>query len=913
MTRLSSPIRKVLDAPETERRVGPFQLVRQLGRGGSAPVWLAKEIYGGTELRQVAVKLFSLSGDRSTDASTGGRTVTGVRERIAREARALCRLEHDHIVRFFSIAVDEPAGVLAVAMEYLSGTSLDEALGQGEPLPLERTLQVGVTIASALSAVHEAGLLHRDVKPQNIIDSNGTYKLIDFGIALSDEDERAPRAALLDDLPLELTDDQKRELGALTFDEETSPSHSSVHTSGTFGYFDPACVAKRAAPSRASDLYALGVVLFECATGRHPATVSAALGGGLRTEILNGTERAPSLGAIASDLPSAFVRLVDAMLSPEPGERPRSAASVAIELERLLDDRAGRAQSLPPEGIGPFRGLGRFEAEDRGVYFGRSREIAAGLELLRGHGVVTLVGLSGSGKSSLARAGIAPRVTEGALGKWPAEWRMVTTSPGTDARASILSALGELTPPLALDPHIEPDDLVSVLGAWVEQHGRGLLVVVDQLEEIVTTSSASGRAFAMRLLQRIGEAPLPGVRALLAVRSDLLEALLRHGGEVGSMLVRGSLVVEPMSDASWGEVLESALEAYGYRLEDAALHDEVVGQLAETAGAMPLVAFALSELWQRRDREAKQISRKVFRELGGIAGALERHADAAVERLLAHGAATELEVRGLLLSLTTPRGTRASRPLREVLSESASYGPIAEELERARILVRGEEVTLAHEALLTHWGRLKRWVGEVRDDRVLAEDLDLEGRRYRDAPADVPLLKRRRLAAALEVQERGLVPLSALGKAYVDASRRAMRRGQWLVAAGSAFALGLVLLAAALYVGAARDREQAAIEKAALEQQRRADLEANQKELAARHAQITKLASDVASAKDENERLKLQAELDAARGASDATMARILPMPPPTAPRPPVVDEPAGSPAVQSTDEPKIKVQREDD
>src|SRR5215212_2732573 len=112
MAHLPTAIQRLLALPDPERRIGPFLLVEQLGRGGFAPVWLAREIYGTTELRTAAVKLFSLGGP-SDGSSSGG----SLRQQILEEARALCQVEHPSVVRFYSLPIDEALGVMGLAME----------------------------------------------------------------------------------------------------------------------------------------------------------------------------------------------------------------------------------------------------------------------------------------------------------------------------------------------------------------------------------------------------------------------------------------------------------------------------------------------------------------------------------------------------------------------------------------------------------------------------------------------------------------------------------------------------------------------------------------------------------------------------------------------------------------------------
>src|SRR5262249_40080019 len=146
-------------------------------------------------------------------------------------------------------------------------------------------------------------------------------------------------------------------------------------------------------------------------------------------------------------------------------------------------------------------------------------------------------GSSGSGKSSLARAGVLPAVADGALGPWPAAWERVVTTPGADPKASIAAALAALVPSAA---ERSPESLAAALADAAQTTQRGVLLVVDQLEELVTRAEGASQAWTAQLLAHVGKHPLPGVRALVAARRDLLDPLLALH-ELGPTLVRGSL------------------------------------------------------------------------------------------------------------------------------------------------------------------------------------------------------------------------------------------------------------------------------------------------------------------------------------------------------------------------------------
>jgi serine/threonine protein kinase len=828
--------------PSEQRTIGPFRLDHQLGQGGFAPVWMAREVYGSTELRTVAIKLFASDAPtRMTDGSSADTAPETAR--IIEEARAICQVEHPNVVRFFSICHDPGSHLVGLVMEYVSGTALDVYLLQledrGAKMGLEELLNIGVAIASALSAVHQVGLVHRDVKPANVIEATGVYKLIDFGVASSGIGKtkargEASRKVVLDDLLIEVG--TKASQLSSTLDARTS-SGLAFPLTGTMGYVDPHCVATGAPATASSDLYALGATLFECATGRVPAAMAARVKGapGLSGDVLDGRAQAPPLATCAPELPPRLARLVDALLDPSHARRPKSAEAVAWELEGIRREVAGHARPLPPEDVGPFRGLGRFEQADRDVYFGRTVEIAASLEMARSRGLIALIGASGSGKSSLARAGVLPAIADGGLGKWPKAWDVVITAPGADARGALVAALAPFVEDAAKRT---PESLMTALGERVQSSGRGVCLLVDQLEELVTVSDPEGRDFAARLLGQIASPPIPGVRCIVAARRDLLDPLLSLG-DLGRVLTKGTLLVTPMIDTTWGEVLDQALSAYGYSLEDDALRTEVLEQLESTVAAMPLVQFALTQLWERRDRSRKIIPRAALKAIGGIAGALDMHAEATLASIQQHvgqkaeaaaphadqaeaglegsrhrtdgGHAPEV-ARRVLLAMTTAQGTRRSVERAEIEKLDPLARTAIDHFEASRLIVQETQgLTLAHEALLTQWKRLHAWIAEARSDRLMAEDIEGDAEEWAGRQEVERLWKKRRLVAAEDLARRGHVQLGEKARAFLRAGRAAERRERIRLGAAIAFALLLVGVATTAYVIKTKAAEVAAL------------------------------------------------------------------------------------------------------
>jgi len=332
-------LRRLLERAEDERTLGPYRLVEQLGHGGFAPVWLAREVHAKKEFRTVAIKLFCVEGsdaDRDRGFSTAGR------EQILDEARSLCQVEHPNIVRFYSFQTDASGDVLGIVMEYARGDSVDKRLRSVAKLPVADTVALGIAVASALAAVHAVGLVHRDVKPANVIDAAGTYKLIDFGIAAGDVRSRRERKerVVIDSLPIDVKGtkliafaDTMLARGDKTFEGVAAADLPS----GTLGYIDPDCIAHLSRATAASDLYSLGAMLYECLAGLVPAGAAAAIAvrGGLKPEVVDGREAPPPLREIAPEVPEDLATLVDGLVEPSPAKRTKSAAEVRAALEQI--------------------------------------------------------------------------------------------------------------------------------------------------------------------------------------------------------------------------------------------------------------------------------------------------------------------------------------------------------------------------------------------------------------------------------------------------------------------------------------------------------------------------------------------------------------------------------------------------
>ena len=780
----SPAIREFLAAPDAARRLGPYLCKEPLDKAGSAPVFKAVEEHAGLNLREVAVKVFDIGKAKAAE---------GWQARVIDEARSLCRVQHPNVIRFHTLATDPKRGLMGLVMEFAEGISVDrqlEDLPRGDARRVALAVEIGINISSALAAAHAAEVVHCNVKPSNIMFSGGTHKLINFGIAASlrtnTEKNEERRARLEQDLPAETIG---RKASTLAGDE----SDGSSPIAGTIGYVDPVCVQTMSLPTASSDLYSLGATLYQCLAGDVPAVAASKHKGenGVDAKVVVGDGPATPLAEVAPFVPAELAKLIDSLVAPTREARPRSADAVRRSFERIRSALAGRERALPPEGRGPFPGLDRYEASDRDVFFGRAAEMAGVLELSRTRGLVGIVGMSGTGKSSLTRAGVVPAIEEGALEGWPTKYRSVVVTPGPDLMATLTESLSKV---LGEELAEHPEAIAEQLAADVDAKGEGIVLLVDQLEEIVTLHDAKrdkARLRALELLSRLGEGHV-GVRVIVVARRDLLDTTLAVDPHFARALSRGIQPLAPLSNAGWEEVLDQSLEAYGYRFEDDDLRREILADLANREAAMPLAQFGLARLWAARDEKKKTVTRAAFSAKDGMRGALEHHAATTLTSIKM----PQDKMRELLLAMTTPEGTRAHVGRDEL---EKRFGDAAKDAVRAlmnaRLVIEERAgLTLVHDSLLQEWGLLRGWITDARDDRMLVAQLERDAARWNVSKDVAELWRKSRLAAAIELWRRATLSLSGAARDFLMKSYREERK---LVYAFR----GLIFLVVALVMG----------------------------------------------------------------------------------------------------------------
>ncbi|WP_308310852.1 hypothetical protein [Streptomyces sp. GbtcB6] len=527
--------------------------------------------------------------------------------------------------------------------------------------------------------------------------------------------------------------------------------------------------------------------------GYAPATLSEAAAG----------ERLPSLPVVLAYATACGGRAAD-------WERRWHQVAREEEQEQLAPD-----DGTP----GPYLGLSRFEPGDHDRFFGRDRLTADLVRTAGAHRFTGLIGMSGSGKSSLLRAGLIPALRQAPPTARPAAIRILT-------------------------PGARPADRHAP--ALTPAAGEGeTWVLVDQFEEVFTLCHDSDERvrFIEHLLTALDEDSR--LRVVIAVRADFYGRCGEHHG-LARALQSANLLVTPMSREELREAIVGPAAAHGLMLERA-LSARIIDEVADEPGSLPLMSHALLETWRRR--RGKTLTLKAYEAAGGIHGAIAGTAEQVYTRLRPEQAAL---ARSLLLRLITPgegaQDTRRPAPHSELNPTSgADTDQILELLARARLVTLDDDtVDLAHEAVITAWPRLRDWIDTSRDllrgQRRLSEAAKSWDELGRDPGA---LYRGTRLATAEETftaeQQDHFTPLekdflAASLQSRDDERRQAARRTRRLRAlvAGLAF----LLVAALTATGTALDQRQSAVT---------AQRQALSRQLAAQSTALLGSDSDLAS------------------------------------------------------------------
>ncbi|MFE1286881.1 helix-turn-helix domain-containing protein [Streptomyces sp. NPDC058751] len=483
-------------------------------------------------------------------------------------------------------------------------------------------------------------------------------------------------------------------------------------------------------------------------------------------------------------------------------------------VEESADDGSRDEDGTPA----PYRGLSRFEAGDSGLFFGRAQLTADLVDLLRRRRFAAVFGPSGSGKSSLLRAGLIPVLRQAQEpGLRPAAIRILT--PGERPARSHTSLLA---------PAIPRDGST----------GADTFVIVDQFEEVFTLchdAAERGRFIDLLLTAR---QPESGLRVLLVVRGDFYGRCAEHR-DLADALRDANLLAGAMSRAELRDAVVKPATAAGLTVERA-LTARLVEEVADEPGGLPLLSHALLETWRRR--RGKTLTMAGYEAAGCLHGAIAKTAEGVYGRFTEDQAAA---ARRVLLRMVAPGdGTPdTGRPVERVELPGTGRDDtdqVVEALAGARLLtLDGDTVETAHEALITAWPRLRGWIEEDRERLRVHRNLTEAALTWQELGQEKDALCRgSRLGAAQEhFGGASREDLNDLERAFLDASRDHEQKGRRryrLVLTAVTATLCLTLVAVGLAVG----QRQSAVTAQHLAQSR---------QLAARSSALLDTDPDLAS------------------------------------------------------------------
>ena len=849
--------RLILDQDASLDRVGRvgrpvrgYQLGDAIGTGAFSIVYRATQPSVG---REVALKVIRAELANRPDFV----------RRFDVEARTIARLEHPHIVPLYDYWREPDSAYLA--MRLLPGGSLANRLLRGA-VRLDEAARIVDQVAAALSVAHQAGVVHRDVKPANILlDADGNAFLGDFGIAAGGDHLDEPGARISAGSPAYAAPEQLRGLDV-----------------------DPT-----------ADVYSLGITIFEMLTAQLPWPDARDQASLLRRQL---EEPLPPVGTIRGGMPPAIEEVIERATRKNPAERTPSVTEVAEAFQRACSDgetdpslaRAGWSRQGAATFTGvrrnPYVGLRAFDEGDADRFFGREALVDRMLDHLRRPApegrILAVVGASGSGKSSAVRAGLLPALRRDRL-PGSGDWFVTVMTPGDDPFGRLREALSAIsTTPVDLDRTLLVDRRgIARAVATVAPPGGRICLVVDQLEELFTGVEASvADRFLDSLADAVVDVSVP-LTVIVTLRADFTDRPLRHQSFAPAFQA-ALFTVGPLGPAELEHAVVDPAVGAGGAVEPA-LVAQIAAELAHQPAALPLLQYTLTELFELGDGH---LTLDGYRELDGLTGAMVQRAEAVVGDL-DEGEVEELRIMTARLVGADAGGRFVRRRARRVeLGAPGSAGDaIVDRLGAARLLsfdhvpdTREPTAEWSHEALLTAWPRLAGWLeadrATVEQARQIASAADDWEREDRDPGG---LLRGTRLEVAEALVAASPTRLTDAEQDFVTASvderqreadaRTAGRRRLRRVLVATAILAVAAVVAGVLAVALRREAD----DQRDVAQQREVEA-AEQREAAAQSADEAEQArTETAAALDEAALADLRAAAIAA-AETDPELALLL-------------------------------------
>lgn len=615
------------------------------------------------------------------------------------EAQLVARLEHPHIVPLYDYWRD-PEGAYLV-MRWLRGGSLRDFITE-HPMTLKEASRLLDQIAGALTVAHRNNIVHRDIKPENILlDMDNNFYLTDFGISA-----------------------------------QAGKENTSDTVSGSAKYIAPEQLQSQP-PTIQSDIYSMGVVLYEVLTGKHP------FGAGSVSELIfkQLTDPLPPLAASNLNLPEAVDVVIQRATQKDPTLRYPSMIAMAdafrdaigiqrttIEMQQIFTGQ---------EIDNPYKGLRSFSEADAPDFFGREALVDRLLQRLREAeaNFLALVGPSGSGKSSVLRAGLLPALRQRSITNFEG-WYVADMVPGNNPMQNLVAALLSIAVDAPDDLlrrlQASPNGLVKTAENMLLRMGGNLILFIDQFEELFTqVEDEDVRRHFLDLIYHAATSDMRRMFVVVGIRADFFDKPLLYEG-IGDLIQAHTQVVLPLSTEELERAIVGPAKRVGLQI-DTDLVTAIVSDVREEPGALPLLQYALTELFERRD--GNRLTLDAYHAAGGVQGALARRAEEVYQQLnpdlkpLARQVFLRLVTLGEGIEDTRRRAKRAE--LLALGENRAAINDVLAAFGQYRLLTfdqdsttREPTVDIAHEALIRNWSTLRDWLADSRSDIRLQRTLN---------------------------------------------------------------------------------------------------------------------------------------------------------------------------------------------
>jgi tetratricopeptide (TPR) repeat protein len=413
----------------------------------------------------------------------------------------------------------------------------------------------------------------------------------------------------------------------------------------------------------------------------------------------------------------------------------------------------------------PYKGLSPFEAEDKDNFFGRDQFLAGLVNELEHTNLLLLLGASGSGKSSIVRAGLVPYLTQ----KWGSKLVNLTFTPDQDPFESLYASLLQQRykqSEVQIVREQKADTFIRLVKA-LKQPEAYWFIFIDQFEELFTTTQEGRREEFIASITRLSKVNAPFVKIIMTMRADFLDRLSPYSELINLTNQHRPMITEMQRD-ELRLVIEQPAAHHGVVFEEG-LVEEIIKDVQSQAGYLPLLQYALNQLWEIERQDGGLVDRTLntdtYRSLGGVRGTLQKRVEQIYQDLSKQ---EQQAAQRIFLKIVDIGGDQTSETDWKPVRRRASRSEFSAELEQTVLVklinenllvsdgqpqAKNSTVEITHEILLTSWPTLKTWIQENRHAVALRNRLNGDVANWQAKKADDELWSGSKLEKVLELQK----------------------------------------------------------------------------------------------------------------------------------------------------------------